>query len=125
MARILVAEDDDGVRDLLQALLELDQHHVQTAADGLDALDKYEAGSFDLVCTDLDMPRLNGIELSLAIRSSARAQVPILMITGSASDRDLDEARSAGISDLLGKPFGPPALQDRVAALLSATPEPA
>ena len=124
MARILVADDDDDIRTLLQILLESDGHVVEAAADGLEGLAKHRAMRFDLVCLDLDMPRLNGIELTHAIRSGARADLPILMITGSASTPDHDAARAAGVSDLLGKPFGAAALRERVAALLSSSGTP-
>ena len=125
MARILVAEDDNDVRVLLRFILERDGHSVEATRDGIQALAAYRAGSFDVVCSDLEMPRLNGIELTLAIRCSARADVPILMITGSASHRDLEDARVAGVTDLLHKPFRPPAFRDRVAALLPAAGAPA
>ena len=78
MARVLVADDAPDVRTLIETILAGDGHDVVTAADGLEALQRFLDDSFDLVCTDFEMPRLNGVELTRAVRAN-RAGVPILM----------------------------------------------
>lgn len=86
-------------------MLTRDGHEVQTAADGLQALDLYRRSPFDLICLDLDMPRLSGIEVTRSVRAHAPDGVPILMITASATSSDVHEAHAAGITALLTKPF--------------------
>jgi two-component system, chemotaxis family, chemotaxis protein CheY len=118
MARILVAEDVPDLRDLLERIFALDGHDVITATDGFEALARYAQGSFDLICSDLDMPRLDGIELTRAVRADAADVVPILMVSGSASEDDIREAHAAGISAFLPKPFNPSRLREHVRELL-------
>lgn len=121
MARILVAEDGPDVRALLKLILLEDGHDVAIAADGREALDRYARGSFDLICSDLDMPRLDGIELTRAVRADAADDVPILMVSGSATPDDLRAARAAGISAFLAKPFTVSELREQVHALVVAS----
>lgn len=118
MARILVADDLLDMRTLIEAILARDGHDVRTAADGIEALHRYRRESFDLICTDLDMPGLNGMELTRAVRSNPAGDVPILMVSGSGSPQDIREAHEAGISEFLEKPFTVSGLRGRVRALV-------
>lgn len=124
MARILLADDDEDVRALIEFLLLREGHLVQTVADGPAALATFQPGLFDLICLDLDMPLLNGIEVARAVRQSPGGSVPILMVTGSAWDQDLTDARDAGINALLTKPFLTQHLRAHVSDLLSQAPPP-
>jgi CheY-like chemotaxis protein len=123
MARVLVADDAPDVRTLIETILAGDGHDVVTAADGLEALQRYLDDSFDLVCTDLEMPRLNGVELTRAVRANRADDVPILLVSGSGSPRDVRDAQEAGISAYLEKPFTVSALRSQVRALLSPVEE--
>ena len=117
MARVLVAEDEDDIRDLVEFVIGGAGHQVETASDGLDALRLYRPGAFDLLCIDLDMPRINGVGLTQAIRSH-NDTVPILMVTGSATSADIAAAHESGIDALLKKPFSIQELRERVDMLL-------
>jgi two-component system chemotaxis sensor kinase CheA len=119
MARVLVADDAPDVRTLIETILAADGHDVVTAADGLEAWQRYLDDSFDLVCTDLEMPRLNGVELTRAVRAHPAGDVPILLVSGSGSLQDVRDAREAGISAFLEKPFSVSALRGQVRALVS------
>jgi two-component system chemotaxis sensor kinase CheA len=119
MARVLVADDAPDVRTLIKTILAADGHDVVTAADGLEAWQRYLDDSFDLVCTDLEMPRLNGVELTRAVRAHPAGDVPILLVSGSGSLQDVRDAREAGISAFLEKPFSVSALRGQVRALVS------
>ena len=119
MARILVAEDDDDIRALLEYLIADVGHDVETVADGREALDRYEPGVFDLMCIDLDMPHLNGVELTRAVRSGHGDSIPIVMLTGSATRPDIEEAHAAGIDIMLRKPFSLDALREQIDTLLA------
>ena len=122
MARILVADDARDVRDLIEAVLARDGHEVVIAADGLEALHRYRAEPFDVICSDLDMPGLNGVELTRAIRAGAAGEVSILLVSGSGSPQDIREAHEAGISSFLEKPFTVSRLRDQVRAHVETLP---
>ena len=124
MARILIAEDDESTCALLEYILTSDGHEVRTATDGLEAVEMYHQSDFDLICLDLDMPRLNGIAVTRKLRADAADGVPILMITASPEPSDLTRAKAAGISALLPKPFLPAQLRERVAHLLGPPADP-
>ena len=111
MARILVADDARDVRDLIEAVLARDGHEVVIAAE-----------PFDVICSDLDMPGLNGVELTRAIRAGAAGEVPILLVSGSGSPQDIREAHEAGISSFLEKPFTVSRLRDQVRAHVETLP---
>jgi two-component system sensor histidine kinase and response regulator WspE len=120
MARVLVADDAPDIRTLIEAILAGDGHDVVTAADGLEALHRYSTEPFDVICSDLDMPGLNGVELTRAVRAESADDVPILLVSGSGRSRDLREAYEAGISAFLEKPFTVSSLRGRVSALAAS-----
>ena len=121
MARILVADDAPDILTLIETVLAGDGHDVVTAADGLEALHRYRAGSFDVICSDLDMPGLNGVELTRAVRADPADDVPILLVSGSGSPEDIRDAHEAGISAFLEKPFALSSLRSEVRALVSGS----
>ena len=112
---ILLVDDQPEVREVIKVLLEIDGHRVTEAADGVQGLELFKTGSFDLVVTDYFMPRMRGDEMAARIKELAPSQ-PILMITGSAE-------KSGGLAPaadaLLCKPFTLDALRQIVAQLLS------
>ena len=93
-SRLLVVDDSVTTRTLLQGILDAAGFDVDTAADGQSALEKLQKAKYDLVVSDVDMPRLDGFELTQAIRKSgAFAQTPIVLVT--ARETDEDKARGA------------------------------
>lgn len=104
MARIILAEDDNSVRYFLARSLEKAGHEVMAFADGEDALPALTAGPFDILISDIVMPRMGGIELAMAAKD-IRAGLPVIFITGFAAVtiEALDNVR--GISQMLSKPF--------------------
>jgi CheY-like chemotaxis protein len=104
---ILLAEDHADSREMLAVMLEMDGYHVLKAQDGLEALDIARQRTPDLIITDVNMPRMNGIDLIRAIRGSADelADVPIVAITAYGSSFCLD-ARDAGATEAIPKPLG-------------------
>ena len=106
MARILLTEDDDGVRMFVQRALMMDGHDVKTAEDGTDAMDLLaeQGGSFDLLLTDIKMPEMDGIELA---KSAALnwPDITILMMTGYADQRERCDSLAAIVHDVVSKPF--------------------
>jgi two-component system KDP operon response regulator KdpE len=116
MSRILVADDEAAIRKVVRDALEKAGHAVETAIDGDEAAILFEGGDFDLVVTDLNMPRLDGLELVRRVRQ--RSAVPILVLTVRQEEREKVRLLDAGADDYVTKPFGVSELVARVRALL-------
>lgn len=121
MARILLVEDDDSVRAFVARALEIDRHGVVEAEDGEMGLETFleDKDGFDLVLTDIQMPQMDGIEMSLALAKSAPGQ-KILMMTGYANQRERAESLEAVVIDVVQKPFTLPEIRKQVAQALAA-----
>jgi len=106
MARILVAEDEEGLRSLVARALMQDGHAVTTANDGAEALDVLtrENGAFELLLTDIRMPIMDGIALALAAARD-HPKLAILLMTGFADQRERASGLDALIHDVIPKPF--------------------
>lgn len=116
---ILIADDDDEIRDLLRLLLEKDGYRVVEAADGRAALALAEElrGELSLVILDIMMPRMDGIEAAGAIRAHTNA--PILFLTARSSDADKTAAYEKGGDDYITKPFRAIDLKLKIRAMLT------
>ena len=94
---VLVAEDSVTSRMLLKGILESAGYHVTTAVDGADAFSLLQKTAFDLVVSDVEMPRLNGFELTAKIRGTEQvAQTPVVLVTGLDSREDRERGITAG-----------------------------
>lgn len=121
MSRVLVADDDPDIRELVRYKLEQAGHEVVAAADGAAALSTALDGEdLGLVLLDVMMPRMTGIEVCQALRSAPRTStVPILLLTAKAQERDVERGFAAGADDYILKPFSPRELLTRVNAALA------
>ncbi len=117
MSRILVADDEPALRKIVRDAFEREGHEVVAAIDGQEALERFEEASFDLVVTDLAMPRLGGLELVQEIRRR-KAAAPILVLTVKNEEREKVRLLDAGADDFVTKPFGVAELLARARALL-------
>ena len=106
MAKILIAEDDDAIRELVMRALGEDGHELTGAADGAEALDVLSRrdGEFDLLLTDVKMPVLDGIALALAAGRD-HPDVAIMLMTGYADQRERAHGLDALVHDVINKPF--------------------
>jgi two-component system cell cycle response regulator CpdR len=106
MAHILIADDEEPLRGFIARALQLDGHSVDAAADGAEALDMLlvDGTSYDLLLTDIRMPMMDGIALALAA-AKERPELPILLMTGYADQRERARDLDALIRDVLTKPF--------------------
>ncbi len=105
-SRILVVDDSISVRKHLARLLEGAGCEVETAVDGMDALEKLAQGHFRLVITDLEMPRMHGYELMAEMQRHPRWQlVPTIVCTSRSSEKHRQRARDLGATGYLTKPF--------------------
>ncbi len=119
MARILVVEDDARVAALLAEVLAADGHAVDTATDGLQALERLEAQAYDVLVTDVGMPRLDGPGL---VRELARRRPElarrIVFVTGGVRAPETRRFLEAAGAPCLAKPFDPVRLCGAVRAVL-------
>jgi CheY-like chemotaxis protein len=116
-ARIVVADDEAGVRSFLRKVLEGGGYEVMEAADGKQALHEVRAGGVDLVITDLVMPEQEGIETIQALRKDA-AGVGIIAISGASEGQYLKTAQMLGADEVLHKPVSAETLLASVAQVL-------
>jgi CheY-like chemotaxis protein len=121
MARILVAEDEEGLRSLVARALALDGHEVITANDGAEALDVLTRaeGAFELLLTDIRMPVMDGIALALAVARD-HPRLGILLMTGYADQRERACGLEALIHDVVAKPFSLGTIRSAVNDALAA-----
>ena len=119
MARILAVDDSAAMRQMVGITLSGAGHQVQQAADGVEALRIAERERFDLVITDVNMPKMNGITLvrELRARSSYR-YTPLLMLTTEATFERKQQGKAAGATGWLVKPFNPDRLLATVTKVL-------
>jgi CheY-like chemotaxis protein len=102
---VMVADDSKVVRVKTGRLLAQHHYRVSFAIDGLDAANQMQASVPDIVITDVEMPGMDGFELTRHVRQDPRtAHIPVIMITA-ADDRHREAANAAGVSVLLGKPY--------------------
>jgi chemotaxis protein histidine kinase CheA/CheY-like chemotaxis protein len=119
--RALVVDDSLSVRKTLTQLLVDAGYEVRTARDGFDALDALSRERADIVLTDLEMPNLNGLDLTRRLRQSESwATLPVIMITSRGTDKHRSNAEQVGVSAYLTKPYSDGELLDHVRDLLAA-----
>ncbi|MFC4127701.1 response regulator transcription factor [Nocardia rhizosphaerae] len=116
--RILIADDDPVVREVVRRYLERDGFDVVEAADGVSATTVLADETVDLAILDVMMPAPDGITLCLRVRAGPRPDLPIIMLTALGETDDRVVGLSAGADDYLTKPFSPRELALRVASVL-------
>lgn len=119
MAKILVADDDDLLGEVVRFKLEAVGHKVTISKDGAAALDAARRESFDLVVLDAMMPVISGADV-LRTLSSEQPDLPVLMLTSRKAQEDILAALTAGARDYLTKPFIPDELVARVTMILKS-----
>jgi len=102
--RILVVEDSITARTLLKNILETAGYQVATAVDGADAFTQARGGEFDLVVSDVDMPRMSGFELTAKIRGDKKlSELPVVLVTALESREDRERGIDAGANAYIVK----------------------
>ncbi|MGH9023904.1 MAG: response regulator [Acidimicrobiia bacterium] len=118
---ILVVDDEQSYRDALAVALRREGFLVQLAADGLEALERFEAHRPALVLLDVMLPRMSGLDVCRTLR--AKSQVPIIMVTARDAEIDAVVGLEVGADDYVAKPFRLRELVARVRAALRRAPE--
>ncbi len=122
MARILVVDDDEQIRAIVKRLVILHGHTVDTANDGVQALDLLQVKSYDLMIIDNMMPNMSGTDVVAMLRTSDKFKdMKILMFTGVSYTNIVDKAYEAGINDFIVKPFAADRLMAKISASLPAS----
>lgn len=102
--RILIVDDDDEIRELLEFDVRASGYFVDTASNGLEGLNKALNNTYDLILLDVMMPKMNGFDVCKNIRQ-AKLAIPILMLTAKGTIDDKTEGFDCGADDYLVKPF--------------------
>jgi two-component system response regulator MtrA len=119
VATVLVVDDEANIRELVSVYLRAAGFAIESAADGLAALERFHAVAPDLVLLDIMLPGMSGAEVCAQIRAESR--VPIVMLTARDTDADKVSLLNSGADDYIVKPFSPPELVARVRAVLRRT----
>ena len=119
---MLVVDDSLSNRKSMRLMLEAMGYSVQTSVDGMDALELMNSLEVDLVLTDLEMPRMNGLEMTQAIRIWPEMKhLPIVMVTSRSTQKHRKLAADAGVDGYLTKPVQTEAMQQEVQKWLDTT----
>ncbi|MBV7537372.1 Hpt domain-containing protein [Duganella sp. sic0402] len=117
---IMVVDDSMTVRRVTQRLLEREGYQVLLAKDGVDALEQLKDTLPDLMLVDIEMPRMDGFDLTRNVRSGERTRdIPIIMITSRSADKHRNVALELGVHAYFGKPFQEPVLLETISELLT------
>lgn len=122
MPKILIADDDPDILELIKFTLESHDHQVVLANDGQEALQKTVAEKPDLVVLDVMMPHLNGYEVCEKIRQDETlSKTPVIILTAKGQTKDKITGIKLGADDYMAKPFEPLELAARIDAILRRT----
>lgn len=117
--RILVVDDEPEAREMMHMVLEFYGAQITEASNGEDALNQLQSQSFDLIITDLSMPKLDGREMTRRIKANPQlAHIPILVVSAHSMPEDVLDAQEAGCDAYITKPVKPPELLQSILTLL-------
>ncbi len=115
--KVLIADDEKGIRDIIKEYLLSEEFVVVEAIDGVDALNKFQNNQIHLVVLDVMMPKMDGWKVCREIRKSSN--VPIILLTARGEEYDVLFGFELGIDDYITKPFSPKELIARIKAILA------
>lgn len=106
--KVLIAEDSSVIQNLTKKILMMQNYSIHSAKNGEQVLKALESETFDIILMDINMPKMDGMECTRAIRAlddKVKAAIPIIAITGNAKNYSIDEFKEAGINEYLQKPL--------------------
>lgn len=119
MAKILVAEDERDIRELIAFTLTFAGHEIIQASNGAEAVELAPKIMPDLIMMDVRMPRMTGYEACRAIKQMDEIKhIPVVFLSAKGQDDEVTDAMDAGAMDYITKPFSPTELTEKIAALL-------
>jgi two-component system chemotaxis response regulator CheY len=117
---ILVVDDSSTMRQLLKMMLsKYTRCKISEAADGQEAFEKIEKEQFDLILTDINMPRMHGLDLVKKVREESSTDLPMIIITTKGAEKDRDLGMQLGANAYITKPVNGNALADTVKSLIA------
>ncbi|MGO4269961.1 response regulator [Paenibacillus sp. TAF58] len=118
--KILLADDEIALRFLLTETLSDEGYAISEAEDGQQAMEQLQKETYDLIILDYMMPERTGVEVCEWLRQSdnANRDIPVILLTAKALDKDKEKAKAAGVTTYIVKPFSPLQLIDTVGQLL-------
>ncbi|MGB0662501.1 MAG: response regulator [Pontibacterium sp.] len=118
---VLVVDDSKMARRaIIKVLKTIGIELITEAEDGLEAIQKAEEGQFDVIFSDMNMPQMDGVELTSNIRATeSLAHTPVLMVTSEQNESTISAMHNAGVDAVIGKPFEPKSLKSVLSKLLS------
>lgn len=116
MYKILVVDDEERIRELIGKYAKFEGHSVEFATDGMEAVEKCRANTYDVIIMDIMMPNLDGFSACREIRK--KSDVPILMLSARGEEYDKINGFELGVDDYVVKPFSPKELMLRVEAIM-------
>ncbi len=119
MARILIAEDERDIRDLIEFTLKYAGHEVIKATNGAEAVEMAPDVKPDLILMDVRMPRMTGYEACRALKAIDDVKdIPVVFLSAKGQQSEMDTGMDAGAYDYILKPFAPDELTRRIAEIL-------
>lgn len=118
--KILLADDEIALRFLLTETLSDEGYAISEAEDGQQAMEQLQKETYDLIILDYMMPERTGVEVCEWLRhnDNANRNIPVILLTAKALDKDKEKAKAAGVTTYIVKPFSPLQLIDTVGQLL-------
>lgn len=121
MAKILIAEDEQDIRDLITLTLEFSGFEVVSARDGAEAVEIAQTANFDLILMDVRMPRMTGYEACRRLREiDLTKNTPIIFLSAKGQETEVKTGLDAGADEYILKPFAPDVLASRVREVLNS-----
>lgn len=119
MAKILIAEDDQDIRELVVLTLQFNGFEVVSAVDGAQAVEKAQQDEFDLILMDVRMPRMTGYEACRHLREMEKTKdIPIIFLSAKGQDTEIQQGLEAGATQYILKPFAPDVLAGKINEVL-------
>jgi DNA-binding response OmpR family regulator len=120
MAKIVVAEDEPDIRELIAFTLRFAGHEVITGSNGLEGYDLTKAEHPDLVMFDVRMPRMTGYDACKKIKADPEiAHIPVIFLSAKGQENEIEQGIASGAEEYLLKPFAPDQLTERVKSILA------
>lgn len=121
MKKVLIAEDEHDIRELLKLTLSFGGYTVTAARDGQEAVEMASQDEFDLIIMDVRMPRMTGYEACRALKDRSEFdQTPIILLSAKGQKREIEEGVAVGANAYILKPFAPDQLLKKIGEVLAA-----